>query len=111
MDKLLEHIDSLCRDRHWSQYRLAEESGVARSTIATWFDQRKNILPSLESLRRIARAFGISMSTLFTDGETEDGAMIEVTGCQLEILLWLEKYDIHEQNAFRDLLKALKNAE
>ena len=64
----LEKIKQLQKDRGWSVYRLAEESGLTQSTLANMF--ARNTEPSLKTLRALCEAFGISLASFFSDGET-----------------------------------------
>lgn len=43
--------------RNWSEYQLAQNSGITQSTISTWY--RKNMQPSVSSLEKICAGFGI----------------------------------------------------
>lgn len=69
---VLERITNLRKKRNWSEYQLAERSGLTQSTISSWY--HKNMLPSIPSLQRICNAFGISMSQFFL--EDEDKAIL-----------------------------------
>ncbi len=51
----------------WTEYQLAERSGLPQSTISSWY--RKNMIPTVPSLEKICDAFGITLSQLFADGE------------------------------------------
>ena len=62
-----ERIDRLMRQRSWSVYRLAKESGLSRSTLAHVF--RRDSEPSISTLETICNTFGISMAEFFSDGE------------------------------------------
>ena len=67
-------------ERGWSEYELAERSGLPQSTISTWY--RKNIIPTVPSLEKICAAFGITMSQLFA----EDGNPVVLTDSQRQLL-------------------------
>jgi transcriptional regulator with XRE-family HTH domain len=54
-------------ERGWSEYQLAERSGLPQSTISSWY--RKNMMPSIPSLEKICAAFGITLSQLFAEGD------------------------------------------
>ena len=54
--------------RGWTEYQLAESSGLPQSTISSWY--RKNMIPSIPSLAKICAAFGITLSQLFSDNES-----------------------------------------
>lgn len=64
---ILSKITELREERHWSEYQLAEKSGLTQSTISSWY--RKNIVPSVPSLARICDAFGLSLSQFFLEDE------------------------------------------
>lgn len=63
--EILEKITQLRMSRNWSEYQLAEKSGLSQSTISSWY--HKNLLPSIPSLQCICNAFGISLSQFFLD--------------------------------------------
>lgn len=69
MINVLERITELREQKSWTEYQLAEHSGLTQSTISSWY--RKDILPTLPSLDRLCIAFGISMSQFFTDDSDE----------------------------------------
>lgn len=65
---VLERILQLRNERGWTEYRLSVESGIAQTTISSWF--RKNINPSIASLERICEAFHVSLSQFFAFDNT-----------------------------------------
>lgn len=66
--------------RGWTEYQLAERSGLPQSTISSWY--KKHMTPSFASLEKICDAFGITMSQFFA----EDADMISLTAQQKEML-------------------------
>ena len=54
------------QERHWSEYQLAERSGIPQSTISSWY--KKGMTPSFSSLEKICAAFGVTMSYFLGDG-------------------------------------------
>lgn len=60
---VFERILQLRLERGWSEYRLSEESGIAQTTISSWF--RKEIYPSIPSLEKICNAYNISLAQFF----------------------------------------------
>ncbi len=66
--------------RGWTEYQLAERSGLPQSTISSWY--RKNMIPTVPSLEKICRAFGITMAQLFAEGETP----VSLTESQAKLL-------------------------
>ena len=67
MKDILAEIVRYREERGWSEYQLAEKSGLPQSTISSWY--RKKMMPSLSSLEKICSAFGITMSQLFAENE------------------------------------------
>lgn len=62
---VLERIRNLRLERNWTEYQLAEKSGIPQSTISTWF--RKQNLPTISSLEKICYAFNITLSDFFRE--------------------------------------------
>ena len=58
-----------------SQEQLAEACGVSRQTVARW--ERRDRVPSLSSLERIAEVFSIPLSEFLTGGESTACAVDE----------------------------------
>lgn len=63
----LERLRQLMERQGWTEYRLAKESGLSISTIANIY--RRNALPSIPTLEAICRAFGLTLSQFFAEGE------------------------------------------
>ena len=80
MMDLLGIIKNQREARGWSEYQLAERSGLPQSTISSWY--KKNMNPSFASLEKICDAFGITLSQFFSDGETS----VVLTPSQRELL-------------------------
>lgn len=66
---VLARITALRTGRNWSEYQLAEHSGLTQSTISSWY--RKNMMPSIPSLERICDAFGITLSQFFLEDDKQ----------------------------------------
>lgn len=84
--------------RGWTEYQLAERSGLPQSTISSWY--RKNMLPSIPSLEKICNAFGITISQLFA----ESGSPVSLTNSQLELLKRWSRLNEKQQRAVLQLL-------
>ena len=77
-----QRIAELAQERNWSNYELAKRSGVQLSTIQNMY--HRNYEPTIPTLQALCKAFGISLSQFFAEGELAD-----VTDEQREILsLW-----------------------
>lgn len=99
---VLERITELRKERHWTEYQLAEKSGLTQSTISSWY--RKNMLPSIPSLAKICEAFGISMSQFFLDDDTQT---VLLNDRQKKLLAVATKLDIEQYNALMHFLETL----
>ena len=62
MKDILSAITTYREERGWTEYQLAERSGLPQSTISSWY--RKNMVPTIASLEKICMAFGITLSQL-----------------------------------------------
>ena len=60
-------IQSLCFERGWSIYELAQESGLTQSTITSMFNRGNP--PKIDTLIMICDAFGITLSQFFMEDE------------------------------------------
>lgn len=76
---VLGRLRELLQERGWSEYRLAQVSGLNESTISNIY--RRNTLPTIATLETICKAFGITLSQFFAEGD-----MIEMTPEAKELL-------------------------
>lgn len=95
---ILKKISALRDSRRWTEYRLAEESGLPQSTISSWYS--KKMTPSLHSLEKICSAFGITMAQLFQ----EEADSVDLTAKQKELLEKWNRLNEGQQKAFLDFL-------
>lgn len=80
MKNILATITKYREERGWTEYQLAEHSGLPQSTISSWY--RKNMVPTIPSLEKICAAFGITLSQLFAEGDSP----ISLTSSQQKLL-------------------------
>lgn len=67
---ILKHIKELCEQRKWSNYTLAEKSGLSRSTISNLFKRTNQ--PTFSTLCKICDAFEITLAQFFEPNESND---------------------------------------
>ena len=67
MKDILKEITRLRLKRNWSEYELAKYSGVSQSTISTWY--RKQQVPTIPTLEKVCKGFGITLSQFFAEGD------------------------------------------
>ena len=102
MKDILKEITRLRLERNWSEYELAKYSGLTQSTISTWY--RKNQTPTIQTLDKICKGFGITLSNFFAEGDDA----VSLTSEQKEMLdNWSCLNDNQKQIIF-DLLKVMK---
>ena len=80
MKDILSVITAYREERGWTEYQLAERSGLPQSTISSWY--RKNMIPTIPSLEKICTAFGITLSQLFA----EEDDPVALTDSQKKLL-------------------------
>lgn len=85
-------------DRGWTEYQLAEESGLPQSTISSWY--RKNMVPTITSLEKICDAFGITLSQLFAEGDDP----VALTSSQKKLLESWSRLSAQQQEAVLALI-------
>jgi len=88
---ILTTITTYREQRGWTEYQLAEESGLPQSTISSWY--RKKMIPTVPSLEKICTAFGITLSQLFAEGDEP----VSLTASQRKLLENWSKLDEERQ--------------
>lgn len=101
MKDILAEITRLRIARNWTEYELAQRSGLSQSTISTWY--RKNQIPTIQTLDKVCGGLGITLSQFFA----EDGEMVSLTPVQQELLDdWASLTEI-QQSLFTKLFKTI----
>ena len=88
--------------RGWSEYTLAQKSGLTQSTISTWY--RKDLQPSVASIEKICHGLGITLSEFFMDYKTGDN--IELNQDQAEILMLWSKLSDKQSDSIIEMIKS-----
>ncbi len=99
---VLDRIVELRQERGWSEYKLAQESGITQSTISTWY--RRNMIPTIPSLSKICDAFSITLSQFFLE-DTEH--TVFVNDIQVDLLKSTEKLNEEQMKRLVTFLNAL----
>lgn len=102
MVDILSRITHLRTERNWSEYQLAENSGLTQSTISSWY--RKNMLPTIPSLNKICDAFGITMSQFFLEN---DEKTVDLNEEQLSLLNSVTKLNSKQFQSLIEFLNTL----
>lgn len=99
---ILEKITELREERHWTEYQLAEKSGLTQSTISSWY--RKGLVPSIPSLEKICDAFGLTLSQFFLEDQTE---AVVLSNRQSRLLSYAAKLSPEQLEALLTFLQNL----
>ena len=97
---ILERILEERKKRNWSEYQLAQNSGITQSTISTWY--RKKMQPSISSLEKICSGFGITLADFFSDSEA-----VELSEDQKSILKRWDSLDKDQKSVILNLLDTM----
>lgn len=101
MKDVLAEITRLRLKRNWSEYELAQHSGLSQSTISTWY--RKNQIPTIQTLEKVCCGFDITLSQFFA---AEDD-VVSLTSEQRELLdCWASLTDT-QRTLFMNLFKTI----
>lgn len=101
MKDILTVITQYREARGWTEYQLAERSGLPQSTISSWY--RKSMIPSIPSLEKICAAFGITLSQLFAEGD----APVSLTEFQRKLLEHWSKLSEEQQAVLLALIEKM----
>ena len=99
---ILKRIVDLRKERNWTEYQLAERSGLTQSTISSWY--RKNMLPTIPSLSKICDAFGITLSEFFLE---DNNKTVMLNEQQLRLIYYAAKLNPEQYNALLQFLELL----
>ena len=97
---ILERILEERKKRNWSEYQLAQNSGITQSTVSTWY--RKKMQPSISSLEKICAGFGITLADFFSDSEA-----VELSEDQKSILKRWDSLDKDQKSVILNLLDTM----
>ena len=101
MIDVLARITEYREARGWTEYQLAEKSGLPQSTISSWF--RKGMMPTITSLEKICNAFGITISQLFA----REDELVALTPAQRKLLETWARLDDEQQAAVFQLIEKM----
>jgi transcriptional regulator with XRE-family HTH domain len=101
MINVLNRITELRLSHNWTEYQLAQKAGLPQSTISSWY--RKEMLPTLQSLDKICKAFDMTMAQFLA----EDDNLIEITPDQKDLLNRWELLSAKQKMAFLEMLNSV----
>lgn len=101
MINILEKIEQMRLKRNWSEYDLSYRADLPQTTINTWY--RKQQVPTLYSLDKLSKAFGITLSELLAD----TGDLMEIAEQDKEVLEFYRSLNPRQQRLLKQYLKSL----
>lgn len=93
-------LHQLLKNRGWTTYRLAKNSGLNHATIANVY--KRNTVPSFTTLEAICNGFGITLSQFFAEGE-----LIEITPKLKEVYDCWADLTPRQKAAVLEIMKAM----
>ena len=64
---VINHIKEICKQRGWTYYRLAKESGIPHSSLNTMLN--KQHIPSMNNLIKICKGLNMTLTQFFAGME------------------------------------------
>lgn len=101
---ILGRIQDECDRRKWTYYKLSKSSGIPQSTISTWY--RKQLQPSVASIEKICRAFGMDIPEFFKGGSST-APQIPTTKEHEEFFVLLDRLEPAQREALHALLTTM----
>ncbi len=98
---LVKRITDLREERQWTVYHLAKVAGISQSTLSNLINRGNN--PSIDTLEKIAYAFGLTLSQFFNVDEER----MYVTGVQKELLDCWNSMDMVQREKTLSYIKGL----
>lgn len=99
---VLAKIKRLRDERGWSDYKLAQESGLRQSTLSSMF--KKNNTPTIPTLEALCKAFGLTLSQFFADGNVP----VDLTDEQKTMLENWNMLSSEQKKALLELIKSIQ---
>ena len=93
---IIARIEQLCKKKGISRYRLAQESGIAQSSISTLLNRKS--IPTIQTLEKICEGLDITLAQFFAGDEE----FPDLTADQKQLLSDWNAMDDHQ----KELVKA-----
>ena len=93
---IIARIEQLCKKKGISRYRLAQESGIAQSSISTLLNRKS--VPTIQTLEKICEGLDITLAQFFAGDEE----FPDLTADQKQLLSDWNAMDDHQ----KELVKA-----
>lgn len=98
----LGRIKEICKNKKWTVYKLAQESGVAYSSLNNMFN--RNTQPTLPTLINLCRGLNISLSDFFADCDLD---IVPINDECRELIKEYKLLSSHKRELVRAYVKGL----
>ena len=95
---VIQKIKQTAKERGWSEYRLAQDTGLAPSAIANIY--HRDTIPTIPTLEILCNAFGITLSQFFSENN-----MVSLSKEQTELLDSWATITPEQQKILLELIK------
>lgn len=103
LNNTLQKIKELTKERNWSIYKLAKESGIPYSSLNSLF--QKNNQPTISTLEKICQGLHITLSEFFQDEIPYRVESFSFTNEELTIIKLYRSLNTQEQKLFTAYIK------
>lgn len=101
MKDILQEITRLRLERNWSEYQMSQKAGIPQSTISTWY--RKHQIPAIQTLDKLCKGFGITLSQFFSEGDDA----VSLTAEQKDLLDSWSHLNREQRHAVLELIRKM----
>lgn len=100
MEKILQKLDKLRKEKGFSLFKLTELTGLSENTIYNWYN--KGSQPTIEALKAVCDALNVSLSYLFADNIGES-----ISAQEEELIALFRNLTAEQKDLYIKLLKEL----
>ena len=102
---IINRINELCEERGISKYRLSQLTGISQSAFSKMNRQQSSL--TIENVKRICDALGISLAQFFSD----DQIYPDLTEDQKNLIDFWKLLSLSKREFVLDMMKKLKDLE
>ena len=102
---IINRINELCEERGISKYRLSQLTGISQSAFSKMNRQQSSL--TIENIKRICDALGISLAQFFSDDQNYP----DLTEDQKNLIDFWNLLSLSKREFVLDMMKKLKDLE
>ena len=100
MNDIITNIERIMKSKGWTAYKLAQRANISQAALSRWFCGKTD--PSLETLKRVCDALGITLAVFFSGAEP-----IERMAEHMELIKKWNKLNKGEKNLVIGILDSM----